>query len=67
MHVQLYTVVVIVIVTRDFYSAHNSEFAGTSLFTGAYPNKIDRQQVRSRESGRQADSQTAMVEDGVWI
>ena len=28
-------------------------------------NKIDRQLVRSRESVRQADSQTAMV-DGVW-
>jgi len=28
-------------------------------------NKINRQQVRSRESGRQADSQMAMV-DGVW-
>jgi len=28
-------------------------------------NKIDRQWVRSRESGRQADSQTAMM-DGVW-
>ena len=28
-------------------------------------NKIDRPRVRSRESGRQADSQTAVV-DGVW-
>src|SRR6218665_2130773 len=28
-------------------------------------NKIDRQRSISRESGRQADSQTAMV-DGVW-
>src|SRR6218665_152701 len=28
-------------------------------------NKIDRQRSRSRESCRQADSQTAMV-DGVW-
>ena len=28
-------------------------------------NKIDKQRVRSRESGRQADSQTAMM-DGVW-
>ena len=28
-------------------------------------NKIVRQRVRSKESGRQADSQTAMV-DGVW-
>jgi len=27
--------------------------------------KIDRQRVRSRESGMQVDSQTAMV-DGVW-
>ena len=28
-------------------------------------NKIDRQRSRSRESGRQADSQMAMV-DGAW-
>src|SRR6218665_590172 len=28
-------------------------------------NKINRQRVRCRESGRKADSQTAMV-DGVW-
>ena len=28
-------------------------------------NKIDRQRSKSRESGRQADSQTAVV-DGVW-
>jgi len=28
-------------------------------------NKIDRQRVRCRESGRQANCQTAMV-DGVW-
>jgi len=28
-------------------------------------NKIDRQRVRSRESGMQADSQMAMVDD-VW-
>ena len=28
-------------------------------------SKIERQRVRSRKSGRQADSPTAMV-DGVW-
>src|SRR6218665_1130891 len=34
-------------------------------YSQALIKKIDRQQVRSRESGRQADNQTAMV-DGVW-
>ena len=42
----------------DFYSAHKSEVAGTSLFTGSYP-KENRQAAgqiqRVRQPGRQAD------------
>jgi len=35
-----------------------SEVARTSLFTGVYTKQIDRQRVRSRKSGRQADRQS---------
>ena len=41
---------------------------GTSLFTGAYPKKIDRQQVKFRESGRQTVGRLwwIMLGAGTW-
>jgi len=38
----------------NFYSAHKSEVAGTSLFTGAYPEQ-NRQAAGQIQRVRQAD------------
>src|SRR6218665_527335 len=46
--------------TQDFYSAHKSEVARTSLFTGAYSKQNQGMQI---QRVGQVDSQTAMVDD----
>ena len=50
----------------DVYTAPTKAKSRESAYSQVLiQNKIDRQRVRSRESGKQADNQTAMV-DGVW-